>query len=231
MGLDFLQSEETTPEPAIEVQAPEVVTEPPPVEPPVQEVVAPPASPQVPLAALREERDKRQALEARLAALEASREPEYAPDFNDDPQGALQALNLQTEARLWEMKRTMSRQIAELRHTPETVEEAHNWGFDRCNTDPVFNAQVAAAADPYEFVLNAYKREQIVSNVDPAEYDAFRAWKAAQSAAQSAPVTPVSVARVTPPPKSILDAPGASSTMRLNEPSGPGAAFDAAFTR
>ncbi len=128
----------------------------------------------VPLAAMLDERDKRQALEKRLAELSGAREA-LARAAADPPSpgsaGRAAAVRRQPQ-RLAPVRRARVRQgdgRARSTSGPRT----------RCDADPLFNQQMRSSDDPYEAAMQAYNRERVVAEVSAGELDAFRAWKAA----------------------------------------------------
>lgn len=180
---------------------------------------APPAQPEplAPIAALLDERDKRQAAERRAEAsevrareLQAWRDQQEAaarrqpiPSREENPVAWEQHREALIQNELRNIRLTSSRQIAEVKHGEDVVTKAYDWGFERCATDPYFNAKVAAAADPVSLVVAEWKREQ-AAQVDPKEFEAFQQWKAAQGAAPAQAPQPQAQ-----PPAAPLAAPAA----------------------
>lgn len=209
--------------------------QPAPASPPAAAAPAPqPASPpapepgHVPISALLDEREKRQALERQIAEFQRQQQAQQpapqAPDRFEDPDGYDRFVREQTEERLFEMRVDMSERFAVQQHGEDAVKAAVQWGFQRCASDPHFNAQVRAAPDPIGFVVQQHRRDEMIAKVgdkfDPAQYDAFLAWQAQQTAApapnsqaqqpaaQPAPPVPATPA-VKPPPRSLVHAPQA----------------------
>lgn len=230
------------PKAAAETPAPETLVQPP---------VAPPAPPapepgHVPIAAMLDEREKRQALERQLkdfqdreAKAKADREavaPLPAPDFSEDPTGHLDAREADLQARIYTMNREFSRRLAVKEYGKETVETVQQWATGRCDADPQFNQAVFASEDPYEFVVQSWKREQVLAKFsadDLAQYDEFQAWKTAQAAGQTpqsliaaAPAAPSQPAP-KPPPPGLVSAPSAAGPSHV--PQGAGQAYADTF--
>lgn len=183
----------------------------------------------IPITALLEERDKRKALEARIAAFEAQQQQPQPPDRYEDPDGYEAWREQQIESRLYSQRLTFSRQIAELRHTPELVAQAHEWAYAKAEADPLFNAKAQQAPDPYEFAVTEFKRDQVLSRFEPSDYDQYLAWKASQGAPQ-APQAALAAPPQSPiPPRSLASAPAAGGLKPGEQPVGPGVAFDAVF--
>ena len=173
---------------------------------------------QVPLAALKEEREKRQALERRMAELEsragqqqpqAQQVRQKAPDPYEDPDGYdahVKATVAETE---WRMRAEMSGRFAEGKHGKETVEAALTWAQEQAKVDPTLEYKVRAQASPVEFVIDEYKRSQTLSalgGMTIEEYAAKQGWIVSQTgapsgASQQKPSSPT-------PPKSLSQAPG-----------------------
>lgn len=232
-----------------------------PVEPVVEAAPAAPApviAPEpnhAPLAALLDERDKRQAAEARANEAErkardletwrqqqeaaATRRP--VPTRDEDPEGYEAHRQAQIDSALYDQRIEMSRGFAEMRHGPEVAKAAVDWGFARCDQDPHFNEKVRTHRDPIGFVVAEYQREQTLGKLgDPAEIDRYLAWKAAQATpapvAEPAPLAAPaqSVAAPPPPPAaprpSLAAAPSAAGTAAAIPRDGE-AAWDAMFRR
>jgi len=209
------EPEQSAPAEAAPVEPVEPVETPAVVDPPT------PEAPQAPLAALLDERDKRKAAEERAAFLEAQirqqQQQAQMPDIVSDPEGfaAVQAQQFQ-QAMLNQTLNTSER-FARKEYGAETVESAKTWATQRFASDPLYQQQVLSDPDPYERVVQDWKRDQIFSKVkDPLEFDEFFAWKAAQGqlrqAAPAAPATPSSPI----PPRSLASAPSAGNM--LTEP-------------
>ncbi len=168
----------------------------------------------VPIGSLLDEREKRQALERQLADLKARAEPVPAPSEADQVQAAPYGQNLRA-----------SRRFAEREYGKDTIATVHDWAAARCDADPAFNQQMRSSDDPYEAAYQAYAREQVLAEVKPGELDAFKAWKAAQAAAQAQ--TPPAAAN--PPPRSLANASGTGAVGKDHVPTGDGNAYAAAF--
>lgn len=177
----------------------------------------------VPLQALHETRDEVKALKAQLERLQQPQEQPAAPDVFEDPDGFKTHLEQQFEQRLYQQTLAISQRFAEQQHGKEAVEQALEWGRQRCAADQHFNAQVMSNPDPVGFALTQYQREQIASQVDLSEFQKFQAWQAAQAEAQ-----PVPVAEIPTPPRSLASLPSSGGAAHV--PVGPGQAFDTLFT-
>jgi hypothetical protein len=171
----------------------------------------------VPISAMLDERERRQAAERRLAEVEAR----LAPAAPLAPEQAQQA-------QLWALRMDLSRELVVGKHGEAEADALQQWGVARCDADPAFNAQVYQSRNPYEFIRQARQREQLLAEVSPEDLDDYRAWKAGRTAGASpepaapaaAPLSP------SPPPRSLADAPNAGgSGAQAQIPIGPGAAF------
>lgn len=200
---------------------------------------APPAQPQahaVPLATFLDIRDKAAAAERRANEAEAWRRDQearaqrapapQAPDPDADPAGYRAFQNDEHQRQLWEMRVEMSRGFAITRHGEETANKAFDWGLNRCDADPFFNAKVKASPDPVAFVVAEWQREQLLSEMAPEEVVAFKAWKAAQTTA--APAQPALTTAPTPAAAAQPPAPPAQPPVpRPSLAAGPSAATGA----
>ena len=203
-----------TPEPAAE---PEKVEPEPVLELTTDEIVTPkPDAADGRLLALLEERDRRKAAEAERDALRAQQvqPPVQMPDPYEDPEGFAAAQRQVNDRQLYETRLFFSEQLASVKHGEDTVKAAKEWGFAKCDSDPYFNAKVAASQDPVGFVVSEYKREEIASKVDLPEFEQFQAWKAAQGQLQQqgGQPPPPNAAPSIPTP-SLASAPSAGSIL------------------
>jgi hypothetical protein len=180
---------------------------------PAAPAAAPPAEPaHIPISALLDEREKRQAAERRAAELQARIAPPAPPSAEQRLEFALR-----------QQAFDMSRRFAEAQHTPDVVAQAHAWAERRCDEDPAFNARMHQSRDPYGDAIKAWRQDQLLQTVSPDDLDDYKAWKASRSAggapAQPAPAPPA-------PPRSLVHAPNAGgSGAQAEVPIGPGAAF------
>jgi hypothetical protein len=212
---------------SVAVEAP-VAGETPTVQTPAVQVVE---AGQVPISALLDEREKRQAeraareaLERQLAAISAQANP---------PQPATPAEAVQ--AALYQQNLRSSRRFAEREHGKDTVATVHDWAARRCDEDPRFNQRMRAAEDPYEAAYQAYNRSQLeplMTGVKPDDFAAFKAWQAAQAAGGATPSTVShSPSPATPVPRTLATAPGNGGAGVAHVPVGPGQAFAATINR
>lgn len=208
-------------------------------------VAAPIPEPTVaPIAALLDERDKRQTAErerdaatARTRELEEWRQQQEAkanrqpiPDRATDPDGFDAYQRQQFSTALYDQKLEFSRTTAELRHGPEVVEKAFAWGTQRCDRDPHFNEKVRASRDPVGMVVGEWRRDQMLAQLgnDPTRVEAFIAWEAAQKTdpAAQAQAPAAAPATLTPPAAAPAAAPAAPRPSLASAPAAGSAAAD-----
>lgn len=187
----------------------------------------------VPISALLDEREKRQAeraqresLERQIADIRAQAMPprELAPTE-------------QLEVALYSQNLRASRRFAEREYGKDSVATIHDWATRRCDEDPNFNQQMRLSDDPYEAAIQAYNREQVLRTVRPDDLAAFKAWQAAQAAAEGRSPThsrergshPSTL--VKPVPRSLATASGTGGAGAPHVPIGPGLAFANAINR
>ncbi len=184
----------------------------------------------VPISALLDEREKRQAERAQREALErrvAEMMAQASPPLELAPAEHM-------EVALYSQNLRASRRFAEREYGKEAIATVHDWAARRCDEDPIFNHQMRSSDDPYEAACQAYNREQILRTVKPDDLAAFRAWQASSAklsearAAQSLthPSTPQ-----TPVPRSLATASGTGGAGAPHVPIGPGQAFANAINR
>jgi hypothetical protein len=235
--------------PAFETTPAEPPAQPPPEPaadgpaPPAQASAAPPppAPPEpghIPISALLEEREKRQGLEKKLAEIEAAQREAQAQARDADLPP-----DQQLQGQLWAVRRDVSRELLAGKHGEAEAQALEAWGFERCERDPAFNAQVFASRNPYEFIRQARQREALLAEVSPDDLDDYRAWKASRAsplrsessggqAGAASPTSSAAHAAPPPPPRSLVTAPNAGGSGAQAEiPVGPGAAFAATIRR
>jgi hypothetical protein len=241
--LEFLDGQEPEAE---TVSTPEA---PPPAAAAEGEGAGPPTQPgpapdgYVPLAAMHRERERARAAEEELARIrqaeiEAARaEAPTPPDREEDPQAFEAWRHAQVAGALYEQRLQTSERFALMQNGPEAVGEAVRWGHALCDRDPHFNQKVAAHPDPIGFVVQAYRHNQLVSEMTaPDTVQAFREWQAARAQGQEG-ATAAAGSAAPPhhpqaPPRSLASpasAPAAGWSRPGETPVGPGVAFDSVF--
>lgn len=216
IGKDDEAVVETPAEPVVETPAEPVA------EPVVVETPAEPAKPEpgfVPFAAVLDERDKRKELQAeieRMRQAQPAPTPQAIPDMFEDPEGYTSALATTFEQKLYQQQLNMSDRFAQNQYGEELTTAAKQWAFEKCNTDPYFNAKVRESGDPVGYAVKEYQRDQIVSTVTPDDFKQFTAWKQAQAGLTPAPTAQETPSPAKPPPRSLASAPSAGPA--ANEP-------------
>lgn len=195
-----------------------------PEAPEAPEKPSPPEPGHVPLSAVLDEREKRQASEKALKALQDQLEAERRDWQAQNPPDAAQ----QAAEQRYADNLRFSRKFAEREYGKELTASVHDWAVAKCDADPFFNAQMRASEDPYEAAIQAYNREQIAAQVSPADFEAFKAWQAAQAAAPLTAQTPQPVAPA--PPRSLANAAGSGLKGEAASEMGEGTAFNATIT-
>lgn len=179
-----------------------------PQEPVIEAALQKPEAGHIPISALMDERDKRKAAEARLAAFEASQQPVAHPDPLDDPEGYNAYLNSQLEGRLAQERAGMSNVMAVQAHGEEAVKSAVGWANERVQSDPVFLLawQHAFKHEPHpiDWVVRQHQRDAMVSGLGTvSSLDDWFQQEAAKRGyvSQSAPVAAAPIAAVPPVPR------------------------------
>lgn len=166
-----VQLKAENPEPVIPV------TEPPKVEtPPVVPVAAPPApvqpveSPETAAykKAMREEREKRQALEVKLRELQTPKTP--VDPWSDLP-GALKSQEQAFEERLFLERCNNTEELARTRHTD--FDEVREVFVEAANANPTLWAQIRQERNPAEFVYREGLRIRELKDVN-GDFTAYR---------------------------------------------------------
>lgn len=191
-----------------------------------------------PIGALLDERDKRQAserqvkeLQERLRALETPQAE--TPQIDEQTQREIHLASLNTRL-------DISEDMARQKHGDEMVDKVKAWAQQRMGQSADLSNAILSNRNPYEKAVQEYERDQLVSSIKPGDFEAFRAWQAAQADPQAAPpvnaltpqAAPAAAAPLIaapPPPRSIATAPSAGGTQHV--PSGGGQAYDAIFPK
>jgi hypothetical protein len=176
----------------------------------------------VPVTALQQERERRQAIERQL---EQERTRPEVPDLYQDPEAFAAFQQQQAQSVALNVKLDLSEDMAREKHGDEAVDQARDWALAKFASNPAFQQEVMSQRNPYGFVVNQYKREQMLASVNPDDLAEFQAWKAAKANPLSHPSPPIA------PPRSIASAPSAGTAKPGQEPLYAGAAFDATFSR
>jgi hypothetical protein len=179
----------------------------------------------VPLKALHETRDELKALKAQLEAIQQPQQPQQSkvPDIFEDPEGFVAHQNAQLHAATLNTTLNISEEMTRAAVGQEAVNEAQAWGAQAFAQNPGLYQQFVSQRNPYGFLVEQYRKATAVAKLgdDPAEIEAFLAWKQSQ---QGAPPPAQATPQQPTPPPSIAAAPSAGGMQHIA--SGPGAAFD-----
>jgi uncharacterized caspase-like protein len=249
--LDFLDEQPTAPEPegqkpdpapaeAGKGDEPVALKEPAPDAP-----AAPPAASDekprdIPITALLDEREKRQAAERELQQLRAWRQEQerkareaaaQAPDFYSDPDQRLQFERQQFQASLWNERLNMSEALARDKFGDETVDRARDAFQAAVAQNPALAVELQSSAHPYAFVVNWYKRQAVLAEIgtDPEAWKARQIESIKEQLRQELMAEMQQTQPVLPKPRlpgSLASAPAAG---KAGEMAPRGSAFDAAF--
>lgn len=182
----------------------------------------------IPVTALLDEREKRQA--AQRAAEEAERkykelerrlheaqQPKEEPDFYADPDAALRAREAQWEQRMLAQKLQTSRFLAEREFGADLVNEAYAY-FDQ---HPEESQAMLGQPSPFHAAVEHYKRQKFLAEVqDPDKWREKQLEEMRQQLAQESAVPP----KPKVPPASLAKAPASGG-----DPKSSGNAFDDVF--
>ena len=202
-------------QPAPQDHAPEAVSTGEPATPPV---ATDDSAQRIPITALLDEREKRQAaerraqeIERRLAEFEAQRQQQPAPDFFENPEAAFQRQQQMFQSELLRTKVQLSAEWARKQHGEETVQRVVEFFNDPRHAPK--SHEFIMAPDPFGAALAYYNQQQLLSEIgtDPNAYkERLRQQLLAELQSQQAQPAPVQ-AKPTPPPRSIASQPGAAS--------------------
>jgi hypothetical protein len=243
--MDFLEekeAEEVAAEPveqaapAEEPEAPkgeQPLAEPPQAEPEPSAPPAPePEATRVPITAMLDEREKRQAAERELQELrrwkeqieaQARQSQQKPPDIYEDPEGFVRQTQATVQQALWNERLNMSEALARDKFGDETVETATRAFEHAVKSNPSIYAEMRQHPNPYSFVVNWHKRQSILSEIgtDPDKWREQERERIRQELlAQASQPSPKPAA----PPPSLSKAPA-----RGNDAIVPGNAFDSMF--
>lgn len=184
----------------------------------------------VPYAAMKKEREAKQELERRIAALEArgpvqqapavTQQPQTIPDAYEDPQGFNQWVLNQQAQQQFASRAEISGFKAETKFGKEVVEAAIAWAQEEAKADPTLSARVQNEASPVEYVVQKYKRSlthQTLGDKSPEdfarEYAVSQGWIVSQPQEEA----PVSQKPSLPKaPRSLATIPGSGSKAPAN---------------
>jgi hypothetical protein len=235
--LNFLDAEEPA-TPAPEPSAPVIEAEKPAAPEPEPQGEARARDPEtgrfVPISALLDERDKRQAetakridLEAQLQRYQQPQQPEQIPT---DPSGIIQYALAEQQRIAFNERLNTSELMARQSHGEETVSEAQQAFLAAVGQNPMLQQQLQGQIHPYDFVVKWYRQHKLMSEIgqDPeawrkSEAEKIRAQVLAELQGQGVQPAPSS----QQPPPSVVGRPAAARAGTV--PTGPGNAFDNLF--
>jgi hypothetical protein len=192
------------------------------------------------MAALLDERDKRQKYERELEQYrkqmeESNKAPPPAPlDPLTDPDGFEASINQRLEQARWDAITTVSHSMALRHHGTEKVKAAEEWLAAELRQNPHFWQNVQRQVDPYDFVVSQHQRALRLQKIGDEDPEAWaQKWAEAngyvkpsqqtQAAGAAGPSQPLA-----PPRPSLASAPSAGGR-GPQAPIGPGEAFRAVF--
>ena len=219
-------------------EQPAPTLEPAPSQPASAPVQPPPGY--IPMAAVLDEREKRQRFERENEELrrkyeEATRRPPQALDPIADPEAFERSLNERIERVRWDAITNASLVAATRHHGADKVKAAEEWLQSELQNNPGIWQQIQRQPDPYDYVVSQHQRTLRLQKIGDDDPDAYaQKWaeangyvKAGTQQPQSAGVTGHSPPSTLPRP-SLASAPSAGGKTS-NVPVGPGEAFNAVF--
>ena len=188
----------------------------------------------VPISALLDERDKRQAetrkredLEAQLQRYQQPQQPEQIPT---DPSGIIQYALAEQQRIAFNERLNTSELMARQAHGEEIVSEAQQAFLSAVGQNPMLQQQLQGQIHPYDFVVKWFRQHKLMSEIgqDPEAWRKSEAEKIRQQVLaelQGQGVQPAQSSQQPPP--SVVGRPAAARAGAV--PVGPGTAFDNLF--
>ena len=188
----------------------------------------------VPISALLDERDKRQAetakridLEAQLQRYQQPQQPEYVPT---DPSGIIQYALAEQQRVAFNERLNTSELMARQAHGEDIVSEAQQAFLSAVGQNPMLQQQLQGQIHPYDFVVRWHRQHKLMSEIgqDPEAWRKSEAEKIRQQVLaelQGQGVQPAQSSQQPPP--SVVGRPAAARAGTV--PIGPGNAFDSIF--
>lgn len=229
--------------PTLESEKPLPQQEPAPQAQPTVDPAAPPQQAEKPewhIAAVLDEREKRQKLQRELEEIkrkyeEKTAQPARVFDPIADPDGFTRSLEEQRAIDAQNQRLETSWLIAQMQHGEETVAAAEEWVKQELERNPGFFQLAVSQKHPFDFVVKQHKRSLEVAKLGEDDFATAAAkWAEAngyskqqqQAIAEAAALSPQ---QRTPLPKpSLANAPSAGGAAP-KIPIGPGVAFDRVF--
>jgi len=193
----------------------------------------------IPIAAVLDEREKRQKFERELEDYrrkyeEATKQPPAPLDPIADPEAFEAALQNRIQQVEWNAITTVSLASARRIHGEDKVQAAEQWVAQELQRNPHFFQAIRRQPDPYDFVVRQHQRSLQLSKIGDDDPEAWaQKWAEAngyvKAPAAAAPGISAPSPQFAPIPKaSIASAPSAGGKSP-HVPTGPGAAFEAVF--
>lgn len=229
---------ESEPTPAEEPKEAKGETQPEPEKAEVEAGAPPAPEPEptrVPITAMLDEREKRQAAERELQELkrwkdqlEAQQRQQQVsmPDVFEDQEGFVRHTQATVQQMLWNERLNMSEALARDKFGDETVESATQAFQQAARANPAIYAEMRQHPNPYSYVVNWHKRQSILSEIgeDPDK------WKQSQIEALKEQVRQELLSQAQPSPKPTAPPPSLSKApARGTDAINPGNAFDSLF--
>lgn len=218
--LPFL-NDEVLPEEA-EAEQPQVEAEEAKGEEPAAPPVAQEETKHIPISALLDEREKRQAATRELEELRrqmaAQQQQQKQPDFYEDPESRLRAERSQVQQMLWNERLNTSEIVARNAFGDDAVNEAQQAFLAESRNNPTLYMELQRQANPYGYVVQWHKRQSVLTKLgdDPDAYIQAEVQRRLQEL-QAAP-------KPAAPPASLAAAPAAGTGQKLAK-----SGFDALF--
>lgn len=191
----------------------------------------------IPIAAVLDERDKRQAAERRAQELEqrlsqyTQQQEEYVPT---DPREIIQYTLAEQQKIAFNERLNISELMARQAYGDDEVTAAQQAFMEASQSDPNLAAQLQGQVHPYDWVLRWHKSYRLMSEIAPDP----EAWRSAErerlrqellQEIQGTAQRPASSKPSQQPPPSVVSLP--SSGRAGQTPTGPGLAFEGLFRR
>lgn len=218
--LPFL-NDEVLPEEA-EAEQPQVEAEEAKGEEPAAPPVAQEETKHIPISALLDEREKRQAATRELEELRrqmaAQQQQQKQPDFYEDPESRLRAERSQVQQMLWNERLNTSEIVARNAFGDDAVNEAQQAFLAESRNNPTLYMELQRQANPYGYVVQWHKRQSVLTKLgdDPDAYIQAEVQRRLQEL-QAAP-------KPAAPPASLAAAPAAGTGQKPAK-----SGFDALF--
>ncbi len=228
------------------VEAPPPAPEPPAAEQPAPTSEPMPSQPSapppgyIPMAAVLDEREKRQQYQRELEDMrrkyeEATRRPPQPLDPIADPEVFERSLNERIERVRWDAITNASLVAATRHHGPEKVKAAEEWLQSELQANPGIWQAIQRQPDPYDFVVSQHQRTLRLQKIGDEDPEAWaQKWAEANGYTKAGTQQPQSAGVAGHPPTSTLPRPSLASAPSAGgktstAPVGPGEAFNAVF--